>query len=31
LPYTNEPFNDPASLAQWQELGYTQTRFTGDM
>jgi hypothetical protein len=31
LPYTNEPFNDPASLTQWQELGYTQTKFTGDM
>ena len=31
LPYTNEPFNDPVSLARWQELGYTQTRFTGDM
>ena len=31
LPYINEPFNDPDSLREWQELGYTQTRFTGDM
>lgn len=31
LPYINEPFNDPESLALWRDLGYTQTRFTGDM
>jgi hypothetical protein len=31
LDYVNEPFNDPQSLKLWQELGYTQTRFTGDM
>jgi hypothetical protein len=31
LAYINEPFNDPESLAKWQTLGYTQTRFTGDM
>jgi|688.fasta_scaffold168225_3 hypothetical protein len=31
LSYINEPFNDPESLAKWQDLGYTQTRFTGDM
>ena len=31
LPYVNEPFNDSESLAKWNELGYTQTRFTGDM
>lgn len=31
LAYTNEEFNDPASLKQWRELGYTQSRFTGDM
>lgn len=31
LPYTNEPFNDSDSLDQWRKLGYTQTRFTGDM
>ena len=31
LPYVNEPFNDPGSLAQWQALGYTQSKFTGDM
>lgn len=31
LSYIHEPFNDPESLAEWQGLGYTQTRFTGDM
>ena len=31
LPFSNEPFNDPVSLAEWRELGYTQTKFTGDM
>lgn len=31
LPYINEPFNDPQSLAHWRDLGYTQTLFTGDM
>ena len=31
LPYINEPFNDPESLAEWHTLGYTQTQFTGDM
>jgi hypothetical protein len=31
LPYINEPFNDAASLELWRSLGYTQTRFTGDM
>lgn len=31
LLYTNEPFNDQVSLAEWRELGYTQTKFTGDM
>jgi hypothetical protein len=31
LPYRNEPFNDPESVALWRGLGYTQTRFTGDM
>jgi hypothetical protein len=31
LPYVNEPFNDSESLALWRELGYTQTKFTGDM
>ena len=31
LPYINEPFNDLESLTAWQQLGYTQTRFTGDM
>ena len=31
LQYINEPFNDIASLKLWRSLGYTQTRFTGDM
>lgn len=31
LPYINEPFNDQDSLKQWRMLGYTQTKFTGDM
>ena len=31
LDYQNEPFNDAASLELWRNLGYTQTRFTGDM
>ena len=31
LLYINEPFNDPVSLKEWRDLGYTQTKFTGDM
>lgn len=31
LEYINEQFNDPESLTEWRELGYTQTRFTGDL
>lgn len=31
LAYVNEPFNDSQAIAEWQALGYTQTRFTGDM
>ena len=31
LEYINEPFNDAESLELWRRLGYTQTRFTGDM
>ena len=31
LSYINEPFNDPISLKEWRNLGYTQTKFTGDM
>ena len=31
LPYINEPFNDPESLSLWKQLGYTQSKFTGDM
>jgi hypothetical protein len=31
LKYIHEQFNDPDSLSEWRKLGYTQTRFTGDM
>lgn len=31
LAYVNEPFNDKQSLDLWRNLGYTQTKFTGDM
>lgn len=31
LDYTNEAFNDPLSVKEWRRLGYTQTKFTGDM
>lgn len=31
LSFINEPFNDPMSLNEWRVLGYTQTKFTGDM
>ncbi len=31
LPYVNEPFNDPVTLADWQLLGFNQTRYTGDL
>jgi hypothetical protein len=31
LLYSNEEFNDDASLTHWKSLGYTQTKFTGDM
>ena len=31
LTYINEPFNDTISLKEWRDLGYTQTKFTGDM
>lgn len=31
LQYANEPFNDKQSLHYWKTLGYTQTKFTGDM
>lgn len=31
LDFSNEDFNDPESLSLWQSLGYTQTKFTGDM
>lgn len=31
LDYRNEPFNDDEAVREWQRLGFTQTRFTGDM
>ena len=31
LAYVNEPFNDLTSLTEWRRLGFSQTRFTGDM
>jgi hypothetical protein len=31
LPYVNEPFNDKEALQEWQKLGFTQSRFTGDL
>lgn len=31
LSYITEEFNDDVSLDEWRNLGYTQTRFTGDM
>ena len=31
LTYSNEPFNDPETQAAWCSLGFTQTKFTGDM
>lgn len=31
LKYIHEQFNDSESLSEWRRLGYTQTRFTGDM
>lgn len=30
LPYTNEPFNDPIMVKQWEEDGF-QGRITGDL
>ena len=31
LTYHNEPFNNPADLNRWKDMGYTHTKFTGDM
>ena len=31
LAYLNEPFNDISSLSEWRRLGFSQSRFTGDM
>lgn len=31
LKFINEPFNDRTAEAHWRSIGYTQSRFTGDM
>jgi hypothetical protein len=31
LPYIHEPFNNDHDVELWRSLGYTQSRFTGDM
>jgi hypothetical protein len=31
LTFVNEPWNDTSNEQQWRSLGYTQTKFTGDM
>lgn len=31
LPYIHEPFNNTQDQQQWRKLGFTQTRFTGDL
>ena len=31
LNYINEPFNDADSLTHWYNLGFRQSKFTGDM
>lgn len=31
LDYTHHAFNNSEDVVTWQRLGYTQTRFTGDM
>lgn len=31
LPYIHEAFNNDHDVNLWRELGYTQSRFTGDM
>lgn len=31
LPYINESFNDPKTLASWHILGFKQEKFTGDI
>lgn len=31
LAYRNEEFNDTQSLAHWRSVGFSQTKFTGDM
>lgn len=31
LDYKNEEFNDQTALDHWRDLGFTQSRFTGDL
>lgn len=31
LAYIHEPFNNPADVTEWRDLGYTQAKFTGEM
>lgn len=31
LSYIHEPFNNHIDVERWQSLGFSQTRFTGDM
>ena len=31
LDYQNEPFNDVDTLQKWRSLGFSQSKFTGDM
>lgn len=31
LQFRNEPFNDATAVDKWRRLGYTQSRFTGDL
>jgi len=31
LPFTNEPFNNSEDLDRWKSMGYTHTKYTGDM
>lgn len=31
LPYIHESFNNPEDQTRWHELGFTQSRFTGDL
>ena len=31
LDYQNQPFNDPVTQSRWQQLGFANQKFTGDM